>query len=184
MTNRYTFDTELEGFINCGEPQGKFNNSCFAFKLPQNVVNSMEEARPALLDWAKSKVPNPNRVAVNPEKWDEEGVVKVRWGPDCTQKDLVFIDTEGSVLDKPTRASIRKGTKVRMIVDHKPYTKPNIGTTVKVVGVQVIELVAGEVSDSGDLSSDDVAALFTEKVAGFKSQSPAPRQTEEVYTDF
>lgn len=181
MANRYTFSTTLEGFINVAEPSGKYNNMCFSFKIPKNVLGKVEEDYEELMEWAKSKVANPNRVTISARKWDEEGLVKYSFGGDTNRPDLVFVDTEGTILDKPTRGSIRKGTKVRIICDQKPYTKPNLGTTIKVLGIQVVELVAGEVSDSGELSSEDVVAMFSETpVAGFKASSPSPKATEEA----
>jgi hypothetical protein len=176
MANRYTFETELEGFINVGEPSGKFNNCCFAFRLPQAVLEQAEHDREELLVWAKSKVTG--RVNTNLPKWDDEGLVKISYGGDTGRPAPVFIDSEGSVLEDAVRKSIRKGTKVRLIVDQKPYTKPSLGTTLKVLGVQVLELASGAVTDSGDLSDDDVIALFA-KSAGFKQSTPAPRAVEQ-----
>ena len=180
MANRYTFETELEGFINVGEPAGKFNNCCFAFRLPQAVLEQAEHDREELLVWAKSKVTG--RVNTNLPKWDDEGLVKISYGGDTGRPAPVFIDSEGSVLEDAVRKSIRKGTKVRLIVDQKPYTKPSLGTTLKVLGVQVLELASGAVTDSGDLSDDDVIALFA-KSAGFKQSTPAPRKAEAESTE-
>lgn len=177
MANRYTFETQLEGFINVGQPAGKFNNCCFSFRLPGEVLEKAEADREELLAWAKSKVTG--RVNTNLPKWDDEGLVKISYGGDTGREPPVFIDAEGSVLEDAVRASIRKGTKVRLIVDQKPYTKPSLGTTLKVLGVQVLELVSGAVADSGDLSEDDVIALF-QKSAGFKQAAPAPRRAEPV----
>lgn len=176
MANRYTFETELEGFINVGEPSGKFNNCCFAFRLPQAVLEQAESDREELLAWAKTKVTG--RVNTNLPKWDDEGLVKISYGGDTGRPAPVFIDTEGAVLEDAVRKSIRKGTKVRLIVDQKPYTKPSLGTTLKVLGVQVLELASGAVADSGDLTDDDVIALF-QKSAGFKQSAPAPRKAVE-----
>ena len=189
MANRYTFNTTLEGFIKLDEPSGKYNSMAFAFKMPANVLEQVEKDYVGLMDWVKSKVPNPNRVTIAALKWDEEGLVKYSFGGDTNRPDLIFVDTEGSILDKSTRGSIRKGTKVRIICDQKPYTKPNLGTTIKVLGVQVVELVAGEVADSGNLSPDDVVAMFgKEPVAGFVAASPSPKAAEganaEAYDDF
>lgn len=183
MANRYTFETELEGFINVGEPSGKFNNCCFAFRLPGAVLEKAEADREELLAWAKTKVSG--RVNTNLPKWDDEGLVKISYGGDTGRPAPVFIDSEGSVLEDAVRTSIRKGTKVRLIVDQKPYTKPSLGTTIKVLGVQVLELASGAVTDSGDLSDDDVIALFA-KSAGFKQSTPAPRAaaTESVEDAF
>jgi hypothetical protein len=50
-----------------------------------------------------------------------------------------------------------------------------MGTTLKVLGVQIVELVAGSGAvDSGDLSAEDVAGIFG-SVEGFKASSPAVR---------
>lgn len=175
MANRYTFETEMEGFINVGQPSGKFNNCTFSFRLPAEVLERAEGDREELLTWARSKVTG--RVNTNLPKWDDEGLVKISYGGETGREAPVFIDADGSVLEDSVRASIRKGTKVRLIVDQKPYTKPSLGTTLKVLGVQVLELVSGAVADSGDLSEDDVIALF-QKSAGFKQSSPAPRKAE------
>ena len=184
MANRYTFNTTLEGFINVGEPGGKYNNMCFSFKIPSDVLEQVEEDYDDLMEWAKSKVANPNRCTIAARKWDEDGLVKYSFGGDTTRPDLVFIDTEGSILDKPTRQSIRKGTKVRIICDQKPYTKPSVGTTIKVLGVQVIELVAGEVADSGEMTTDDIVSMFAEEpVKGFTASSPSPREACTVGSD-
>ena len=38
---------------------------------------------------------------------------------------------------------------------------PNVGTTMRVIGVQIVELVTGNGAvDSGDMSVEDVAAMF------------------------
>ena len=83
---------------------------------------------------------------------------------------------EGSALESAVLRDIRKGTKVRLIVQQKPYAVgPNIGTTLRVLGVQVIELVSGNGSvDSGDLSVEDIAGIFG-SVDGFKASEPAVR---------
>ena len=177
--NRYVFETVLEGFVNTGEPSGKFNNCCFQFRLPQEVVSQADEDREELLTWAKTKVDNPNRIALNPPKWDDEGLVKYSYDGDTGRPVPPFIDTQGDVLDSATRASIRRGTKVQLICQQTPYTKPAMGTTLKVLGVQVVELAAGNGAvDSGDLSVEDVAKLFGTK-EGFKASSPAPRRAPE-----
>jgi len=78
---------------------------------------------------------------------------------------------------------LRRGTKVNLIVDQKPYAVgPNVGTSMRVIGVQVIELVAGNGAvDSGDLSSDDIAGMF-DKVKGFTNDQPAISSLEVADT--
>jgi len=143
----------------------------------------MEEAetdREELLKWAKTKVDNPGRIALNPPKWDEDGLVKFSFDGDTGRPRPVFVDTTGTPLEISTLKDIRKGSKVRLIVQQTPYTKPAMGTTLKVKGVQVVELASGNGAvDSGDMSAEDVAAMFG-TVEGFKQGDPAVRQAEVV----
>jgi hypothetical protein len=176
--NRYTFDTELEGFIRLGEDGGKYLNQSFAFTLPDEVLEQAEKDREELLAWAKTKVDNPKRVALNPPKWDDSALVKYSFSGE-TGRTCVFIDTEGQPIPVPVLKQVAKGTKVRIIAQQSPYTKPAMGTTLKVLGVMIIELKTfGGAADSGDLSVEDVAALFG-KVDGFKAASPAVRKAAE-----
>jgi hypothetical protein len=185
--NRYVFDAVLEGFINVYEPSGKFNNCCFAFRLPADVLEQAEADRDELLTWAKTKVDNPNRIALNPAKWDDEGLVKFSYGGDTGRPDPVYVDTAGQPVEKAVLKEVRKGTKVRLIVQQTPYTKPAMGTTLKVLGVQIVELATGNGAvDSGDLTAEDVAALFGE-IKGFKASDPAVRRapsTEDSEYEF
>lgn len=176
MANRYTFDCELEGFIRLGEDGGKFNNQTFSYRLPPDVLEQAEKDREVLLAWAKTKVTG--RVNTNLPKWDDDGVVKFSFGGE-TGRTCIFLDTEGQPLDVAVLKQVAKGTKVRIICDQKPYTKPSLGTTLKVLGVMVIELKTFDgAADSGDLSVSDVAELFG-KVEGFKASAPAVRKAAE-----
>ena len=175
--NRYIFNAELEGFINVYEPAGKFNNMCFSFRLPADVMKQAEEDREELLKWAQTKITG--RVSTNLPKWDDEGLVKISYGGDTGRPEPVWVDTEGAPIERSVLKDVRKGTKVRIIVQQKPYTKPAMGTTLKVMGIQIIELATGSGAvDSGDMSVDDVAALFG-KVEGFKASEPAVRRAPE-----
>ena len=180
--NRYTFATELDGFINLGEPSGKFNNCSFAFTVPEDVLTDMEKDREELLAWAKTKA---GRVSTNLPKWDDSGLIKYSFDGDTGRKRPHFVDTDGDVVDLSVLKSVRKGTKVRIVCQQTPYTKPAMGTTIKVLGVQIVELVSGNGAvDSGDLSAADVAAMFG-KVDGFKAETPVVRdeREEEVSSD-
>ena len=178
MANRYKFQTILDGFVSIGEDSGKFNNQTFAYTIPADVLEQVETDRVELMKWAMSKSTGRVQQAMTP--WDESGLCKYTFGAgDGTRKPKpapVFVDTTGNPVEVPTLQSIRKGTKVNLIVDQKPYAVgPNVGTTMRVVGVQIVELVAGNGAvDSGDLSVEDVAAMFGE-VDGFKADEPAVR---------
>jgi hypothetical protein len=180
MANRYIFNTTLTGYIKIDEPGGQWNNCTFSFKLPADILTQVEQDREELLEWAKSKVPNPSRVNINKEKWDEEGLVKYSYLGETNRPAVVFVDTEGVILQKEVLASIRKDTKVRVIMQQSPYTKPSLGTKVTVLGVQVIELNTGNAIDSGSLDGDDVTALFAAAppIDGFKASEPQVRTVE------
>jgi len=184
MKNRYVFDAALDGFINVYEDSGKYNNRSFSFQLPAAVLEQAEADREELLTWAKSKVDNPKRVAINPPKWDEEGLVKYSYGGETNRLEPVFVDAAGDPIDAAVLRQVRKGTKVRLIVQQSPYTKPSLGTTLKVLGVQIIELVTGTGAvDSGSLSAEDVASIFGE-VQGYRASAPAVRQAESVEASY
>ena len=183
--NRYTFNTELTGFVNIFEDSGKFNNRCFSFVMPPEVIEQAEADREELLQWGASKAPNPKRVEKALPKWDDEGLVKFSYGAgDGTKKAVpapIFVDTDGKPVDEETLKAARKGTKVRIIVQQSPYVwGSKVGTKFKVLGVQIVELATGNGAvDSGDLSVEDVATLFG-SVEGFKQGEPQVRQSEEV----
>lgn len=189
MANRYKFQTVLDGFVSVGEDSGKFNNRTFAYTIPADVLPKVEADREELLQWAKSKTSGRVQEAMTP--WDEAGVCKYTYGAgDGSRKpkpEPVFVDTNGDAITKEILLTVRKGTKVNLIVDQKPYAMgPNVGTSMRVIGVQIVELVtANGAVDSGDLSVEDVAAMFG-NVDGYKADSPAVRDArpEDEATDY
>jgi hypothetical protein len=186
MANRYKFATELTGFISVGEDSGKFNNRTFAYTIPTETLNQIETDREELLTWAKSKASGRVQIAMTP--WDDTGVCKYTYGEgDGSRKakpEPVFVDTSGDPIEKAVLMGVRKGTKVNIIVDQKPYAMgPNVGTSMRVIGVQIVELVSGNGAvDSGDMSVEDVAAMFG-SVDGFKADSPAVRPAATASTE-
>ena len=185
MANRYKFATVLEGFISVGEDSGKFNNRTFAYAIPHDTLTQVEADREELIKWAKSKATGRVQEAMTP--WDDNGVCKYTYGAgDGSRKakpEPVFVDTNGDPIEKSVLMTVRKGTKVNLIVDQKPYAMgPNVGTTMRVIGVQIVELVSDNGAvDSGDLSVEDVAAMFG-SVDGFKADSPAVRDARPAAT--
>ena len=186
MANRYKFQTVLEGFVSVGEDSGKFNNRTFAYAIPHDTLTKVEEDRVELIKWAKSKASGRVQEAMTP--WDDAGVCKYTYGEgDGSRKpkpEPVFVDSDGKPVEKSVLLSVRKGTKVNLIVDQKPYAMgPNVGTSMRVIGVQIIELATGNGAvDSGSLSVEDVAELFG-AVDGFKASEPAVRKVEETVGD-
>lgn len=192
MANRYKFQTALEGFISVAEDGGKFNNRTFAYAIPHETLVQVEKDREELIKWAKSKATGRVQEAMTP--WDDAGVCKYSYGAgDGSRKprpEPVFVDTNGDPISKEILKTVRKGTKVNLIVDQKPYAMgSNIGTSLRVVGVQIVQLVSSNGAvDSGDLSVEDVAAMF-DQVEGFKASDPAvrderPTETAEDTYDF
>lgn len=170
--NRYVFETELEGFINVYEDAGKYENRCFSYKIPAEILEKIEKDRKELLKWVDTKLENPKRVALNPEPWDDEGLCKYSYSDAAKKPIPVFVDTEGQPLSDSDLQNLRKGTQAVVIVDQSPYTKPAKGTSLKVVGVQVTKLVtATGATDSGDMSLEDINSIFGTR-DGYKSASP------------
>ena len=186
MANRYQFTTTLEGYVNVYEDSGKFNNRSFAYQLPADLLETVEADRTELLDWAKSKATGRVQIALTP--WDDSGMCKYNYGEgDGTRKvkpEPVFVDSTGVPIEKSVLRDVRKGTKVNLIVQQKPYAVgPNVGTTLRVVGVQIIELATGNGAvDSGDLSVDEVAGMFG-AVKGYSQADPAVRKEEALVGD-
>lgn len=176
--NRFVFATTLEGYINALVPSGKFNNCSIGFRIPDELIPKFDEQYENALEWGKAKLAGKRSTAELP-KWDESGFVKLSYGGDSNNPMFLWVDTDGQPI--PLTTQIWKGTKVRLIVDVKPYVfTTKIGLSFKVRGAQIISLSSGNGYDSGDISDDDVAAIFG-SVDGFKVGSPnfQPSPTED-----
>ena len=188
MANRYTFSTTLEGFIKIDEDGGKFNNRSFSFTIPKNWLEKIEDDRKDLIEWIKTK--DNKRLAEGLPVWNEEGLVKYSYGEgDGSRKakpEPVIVDSDGVPCSKEVLRSVRGGTKVNIIIQQKPYAMGTFNTSLRVVGLQIVELATGNGAvDSGNLSVEEVAEMFG-KVDGFKASDPAvrdarPAETEETY---
>ena len=188
--SRKVFKTEqpvvLEGYQAVLKPS-KFGYSLSAV-VDGDMVDDLEEDRTETLKWAESKLKNPKRSVLKPEPWEEvaEGKYKVKfsWNEDTRPP---IVDTEGTpVTDINT--PLYSGSKVKLAFYQKPYILRDgitYGTSLKLSGVQVITVNGQAGVDTGDLSSDDVAALFG-KTEGFKQGEPSvtPFQEEIVDDDF
>ena len=162
--NRYIFESVIDGFVNVYEDSGKFNNRSFSFTIPDEVLGQCE---------TDSEVALP--------KWDETGLVKYAYGGETKRPEPVFVDTTGAPVERSVLKDLRRGTKVKLIVQQAPYIfGQKVGTKFRVVGVQIIELATGNGSvDSGDMSVEDVASLFG-TTDGFKQDEPQVRKAETV----
>ena len=151
----------------------------------QDVVDLLEEERINILKWAESKLKNPKRSTLKPEPWEEvaEGQYKVKFSWNESDRPGV-VDTVGTpVTDENT--PLYSGATVKLALYQKPYILKDgvtYGTSLKLAGVQVISLNTEAGVDSGDLSIEDVAALFG-STKGYKAAEPnvdaAPSSVED-----
>lgn len=173
----------LEGFQAIMKPS-KFGYS-LSTVVDQAMVDALEEDRVETLKWCESKLKNPKRSVCKPEPWEEvsDGQYKVKFSWNEDNKPPV-VDTEGTPLtDEGT--PLYSGSKVKVAFYQKPYIlKDGItyGTSLKCVGVQVVSLNSEAGVDTGDMSSEDVVALFG-TTKGYKAAEPNVTATEVTEED-
>ena len=88
----------------------------------------------------------------------EDGKYKIKFSWKADQV-VPIVDSKG--LPSQARFAIALGL-VKIAFKQKPYVQPDaIGTSVKLVGIQVIQASGSAgVADAGDLNEQEVAALF------------------------
>jgi hypothetical protein len=173
----------LEGYQAVLKPS-KFGYSLAAL-VDQSMVDVLEDDRVESLKWAESKLKNPKRSTLKPEPWEEvtEGQYKVKfsWNEDSRPP---VVDTEGThITDDAT--PMYAGSRVKLAFYQKPYILRDgvtYGTSLKLVGVQLVSLNTAAGVDTGDMSTEDVAALFG-KTEGFKAGEPNVTSTETTEED-
>ena len=189
MSNKNVHVTEnvkLEGFQAILEP-GKFGYSLSAV-VDSSVVDELETERADVLKWAESKLKNPKRSTLKPEPWEEvsDGKYKLKfsWSED---KRPPVVDTEGvPVTDAKT--PLYAGSTVKLGFYQKPYILRDgvtYGSSLKLVGVQVVSVKGEAGVDTGDLDANEVAELFG-TTAGFKTNDPnvTPTPSTDEEEDF
>ena len=172
----------LEGFQAVLKPS-KFGYS-LATTLPGEMIDALEADRVENLKWAESKLKNPKRSTLKPEPWEEvaDGQYKVKFSYNDETKPPI-VDTEGTpITDEST--PLYSGSKVKVAFYQKPYILKDgvtYGTSLKLVGVQVVSVSSSAGTDSGDLSSEEVAELFG-NTKGYKASEPnvVPNTKEDV----
>ena len=171
----------LEGYQAVLKPS-KFGYSLAAL-VDQSMVDALEDDRVESIKWAESKLKNPKRSTLKPEPWEEvtEGQYKVKFSWNEETKPPV-VDTEGTVI-ADDNTPMYAGSRVKLAFYQKPYILRDgvtYGTSLKLVGVQLVSLNTAAGVDTGDMSTEDVAALFG-KTEGFKAGEPnvTPAETEE-----
>ena len=173
---RTIFKTEepviLEGYQAVLKPS-KFGYSLNAI-VDQGMVDQLETDRPGSLAWAESKLKNPKRSTLKPEPWEEvaEGKYRVKFAWKDETKPVI-VDTEGTPITDEN-VPVYSGSKVKLAFYQKPYVLKDgvtYGTSLKLVGVQIVSVSSEAGTDVGDMDGTDVAALFG-KTKGFKQSEP------------
>ena len=169
----------LEGYQAVMQPS-KFGYSLRAI-VDQDMIDKLEDDRTDTLKWAESKLKNPKRSSLKPEPWEEVAdgkyTVKFSWNEDTKPP---IVDTEGTAITD-TRTPIYSGSQVKLAFFQKPYIlKDNVtyGTSLKLVGVQVVSCNGQAGVDTGDMAPEDVAQLFG-KTQGFKANDPNVTMNDE-----
>jgi len=174
----------LDGYQAVLKPS-KFGYSLSAI-VGEDIIDALETDREQSLEWAQSKLKNPKRSVLKPEPWEEvaEGQYKVKFSWNEETKPPV-VDTEGThITDENT--PMYGGSTVKLAFYQKPYILKDgvtYGTSLKLVGVQLVSVKAGAGVDTGDMNDVDVAALFG-KTEGFKASAPNVTTTATEEDDF
>ncbi len=162
----------LEGFQAVLAPS-KFGYSLSAV-VDKDVIDTLETERAEVLKWAESKLKNPKRSTLKPEPWEEVAKnkykIKFSWNEENRPP---VVDTEGTqITDEKT--PLYSGSTVKLGFYQKPYILRDgvtYGSSLKLVGVQVVSVKGDAGVDTGDLDANEVAELFG-KTAGFKTADP------------
>ena len=162
----------LEGFQAILAPS-KFGYSLSAI-VDESIANKLETERTEVLKWAESKLKNPKRSTLKPEPWEEvsKGKYKLKfsWNEDTRPP---VVDTEGTQLTD-TKTPLYAGSTVKLGFYQKPYILRDgvtYGSSLKLVGIQVVSVKSEAGVDTGDMDVDEVAELFG-KTSGFKTADP------------
>ena len=144
----------LEGYQAVLKPS-KYGYSLSA-SVAQDLIDTLETDRNESLKWAESKLKNPKRAVLRPEPWEEvaQGTYKIKFSwNDETRPPIV--DTEGTPVTDD-RTPLFSGSKVKLAFYQKPYVLKDgvtYGTSLKLVGVQVVALNGVAGMDTGDMNA-------------------------------
>ena len=162
----------LEGYQAVLKPS-KFGYSLAAI-VDQSMADTLEDDRVESLKWAEGKLKNPKRSTLKPEPWEEvaDGQYKVKFSWNEENRPPV-VDTQGVQITDEA-APMYAGSRVKLAFYQKPYILRDgvtYGTSLKLVGVQLVSLNNGAGVDTGDMSTEDVVAMFG-TTEGFKASEP------------
>lgn len=181
----------LEGYQAILKPS-KFGYSLGAI-VDENLIEVLEDDRKETLKWAESKLKNPKRSTLKPEPWEEvaQGKYKVKFSWNEETRPPV-VDTEGTPINDES-TPLYSGSTVKLAFKQKPYILRDgvtYGTSLKLVGIQVVSVNGPAGVDTGDLGETEVAALFGQ-TKGFKIGEPnvmpnlsTNAEDEEITDDF
>tara|TARA_A100001011_G_scaffold135042_1_gene142366 strand:+ start:651 stop:1232 length:582 start_codon:yes stop_codon:yes gene_type:complete len=180
----------LEGFQAILAPS-KFGYSLSAV-VDTDVVDKLDTERSEVLKWAEGKLKNPKRSTLKPEPWEEVSKdkykIKFSWNEENRPP---VVDTEGTQLTD-TNIPLYAGSTVKLGFYQKPYILRDgvtYGSSLKLVGVQVVSVKGEAGVDTGDMDVSAVAELFG-KSTGYKAADPnitpdtTPSSVEDDDEDF
>ena len=173
----------LEGFQAVLCP-GKFGYNLTAV-VDDEMVQQLEEDRAEVLKWCEAKLKNPKRSTLKPTPWEElepgRHKVKFSWKEESKPP---IVDTEGTlVTDEET--PLYSGSKVKLAFVQKPYILKDgvtYGTSLKLKGVQIVELGGNTAGGEAELSASAAAELFGTS-DGFKAGDAAAAVVTAVEED-
>lgn len=180
----------LEGFQAILAPS-KFGYSLSAV-VDTDVVDKLDTERSEVLKWAEGKLKNPKRSTLKPEPWEEVSKdkykIKFSWNEENRPP---VVDTEGTQLTD-SNLPLYAGSTVKLGFYQKPYILRDgvtYGSSLKLVGVQVVSVKGEAGVDTGDMDVSAVAELFG-KSTGYKAADPnitpdtTPSSVEDDEEDF
>ena len=173
----------LEGFQAVVAPS-KFGYSLGAI-VGDDMIETLEQERAEQLKWGESKCKNPKRATVKPEPWEEDskGKYKIKFSWNEENRPPV-VDTEGTPVTD-VKTPLYGGSTVKLAFYQKPYVlrdQVTYGSTLKLVGVQIVSVKGEAGVDTGDLDANEVAELFG-RTAGFKTSDPNVTPTTDDTTE-
>tara|TARA_R100001530_G_scaffold108321_3_gene75925 strand:- start:23 stop:598 length:576 start_codon:yes stop_codon:yes gene_type:complete len=172
----------LEGFQAVVAPS-KFGYSLGAI-VGEDIIETLENERTEVLKWAESKLKNPKRSTLKPEPWEEvsKGKYKIKFSWNEDNRPPV-VDTEGTPITD-AKTPLYGGSTVKLGFYQKPYILRDgvtYGSSLKLVGVQVVSVKGEAGVDTGDLDANQVAELFG-RTSGFKTSDPNVTPTTDDST--
>ena len=173
----------LEGFQAVVAPS-KFGYSLAAI-VGEDMIETLEQERTEVLKWAESKLKNPKRATCKPEPWEEvsQGKYKIKFSWNEENRPPV-VDTEGTPVTD-VKTPLYGGSTVKLGFYQKPYILRDgitYGSSLKLVGVQIVSVKGEAGVDTGDLDAHEVAELFGPP-SGFKTSDPNVTPTTDDTTE-